>query len=135
MVHLFTRSLFCTGFLLFFCLARHTATAQQAASLAHTALKGVVLTEQDQPISGVTVSARALNASDSISPVLTDEKGAFQVNSLVPGHRYQFTFTHVSYEPAVVRSLLIRQGEDNTLLQRLKSAVSSLNDVVVVGYG
>ncbi|HVV70148.1 MAG TPA: TonB-dependent receptor plug domain-containing protein, partial [Verrucomicrobiae bacterium] len=129
------RSLMGCGLLLFLCLARHTAAAQQAASDGHAALKGVVLTEQDQPIAGVTVSIHALTNADSISSVLTDEKGVFVVDNLVPGVRYQFIFTHVSYEPAVVKSLLIRQGEDNTLLQRLKSAVSSLNDVVVVGYG
>lgn len=95
------------------------AYGSQAQSLP---LKGRVLDEGGQPLPGVTV--KVLGTSSGTS---TDPKGDFSLNTPA-GARLVFSF--VGYRPDTVSI-----GNQTYIQVSLKTNVSSLSDVVVVGYG
>jgi TonB-dependent SusC/RagA subfamily outer membrane receptor len=87
------------------------------------AVTGRVLDEKGLPIPGVTV--KILNTQVATS---TKEDGTYRI--LVPDEKTILVFSFVGYEP---QSLLV--GSKTELNVSLKPQNSSLNEVVVVGYG
>jgi len=98
-----------------------------ALSEAATPIKGVVLDENKQPIPGATVSIKKLNLIAA-----TDIQGRFQFN--VPPGEYDITVTYVGIKPIQKHVVVGDQaGEDIIII--VPASASTLNEVVVVGYG
>ncbi|WP_343306896.1 TonB-dependent receptor [Chitinophaga niabensis] len=108
----------------------------QVIVMAQTAtVRGVVQNEEGLPLVGVSVSLQPENSNEKPIITVTGEKGMYELNRLAAGSKYIFTFTYVGYEPQLIPGFQIKAGEDNTLLVRMKVASSSLNEVMVIGYG
>ncbi len=103
--------------------------AQQPAKV-----KGSVLSETSEILAGVTITVTKSGSKEKQS-ASTDEKGMFVISNLKPATRYNFEFSYVSYQDHSIANYLVNNGDNNSLLVRMKQATSSLNDVVVVGYG
>lgn len=97
-------------------------------------VSGVVQNEQGEKMPGVSVKATPGNGH-SPSYQVTDEKGWFRFNQLMPGEKYSFTFSFVGYRPQQLDGYTIRNGEPVNLVIRMKLRDDSLAQVVVVGYG
>ena len=101
-----------------------------------TTVTGTVLDENSAPLPGVTVTA--IDASDTTQTDLTSTNadGVFRFSGLTGNKTYHFRFSHVGFDDHSINNFMIRQGENNSLLVRMKTAASAqLEDVVVVGYG
>jgi len=105
------------------------AVAQSTASI-----KGLVQTESGEPLNGVSVTATNIATKKSVT-TNTNEKGVFLISTLQLGNTYNFTFSYVGYEMGFVNDFKVKEGNENSLLVRLKQATSTLDQVVVVGYG
>jgi TonB-linked SusC/RagA family outer membrane protein len=105
------------------------AYAQQAA----TGIKGTVMDEKREVLIGVSVMISRVGTTSSNTTV-TNEKGIFTFNGLTPG-TYNLTFTYIGFEPQTVKNFNVKGNELNSLMVKLKESVTSLGDVVVVGYG
>ncbi|UYQ91794.1 TonB-dependent receptor [Chitinophaga horti] len=99
-----------------------------------TVLNGVVSSEKGELLYGVSISVTAEGSKDKLSGT-TNEKGAFSINTLKPGVKYNLTFSFVGYQPYLLKSFTLKADSDNSLIIRMKEAPSNLNDVVVIGYG
>jgi len=99
-------------------------------------MKGTVLDEAGQPLAGVTVLLRgAGQPAQSPRGTVTDAQGLFSFDGLKDGAKYDFTATYVGYGAQTVKDFAISAGDSNSLLVRMTSEASALNDVVVIGYG
>jgi len=105
------------------------ALAQNTASI-----KGLVQTESNEPLNGVSVTATNIVTKKAVSAT-TNDKGMFSITTLQVGSTYNFTFNYVGYEAGYVNAFKVKEGNENSLLVRLKLATSTLDQVVVVGYG
>ena len=83
---------------------------------------GVVTDETNQTVPGVSISVKCTKTSTQ-----TDGNGRFKIQVLSTD---QLVFNYVGYA-----SQTITVGNRTTLNVSLKSAVTGLSDVVVVGYG
>jgi TonB-linked SusC/RagA family outer membrane protein len=99
-----------------------------------TQLKITVISEQGEILSGVTVYFRSEGSSDKQTSV-TNEKGVCILDNVKTGRKYDLSFTHIGYEENTLHGYLVKQGERNSLLIRLKNGSSNLNEAVVIGYG
>lgn len=107
-----------------------------AMAQATTTITGTVLDEVSLPLAGVTVTA--INAADTTQMELTstNAEGVFRFSNLTGNKTYHFRFTSIGFEDENIRNFVIRQGENNSVLVRMKTAGSQqLEDVVIVGYG
>ncbi|MEI6949045.1 TonB-dependent receptor [Paraflavisolibacter sp. H34] len=84
---------------------------------------GVVTNEKGEPLSGVTVRVKGSGLATT-----TDAKGLFRLD--LPTGKEVLEFSSVGFKP---RELAI--GGKATLNVRLEETASTLNDVVVIGYG
>lgn len=80
-----------------------------------------------EPLAGVTVF---LKGQDRVQQ--TDAEGRFQLN-LSPGN-YELTLTYIGYEDEK-RIVQLKDGKEIFLDITMKAAKSSLDEVIVVGYG
>jgi TonB-dependent SusC/RagA subfamily outer membrane receptor len=97
-------------------------------------VKGVVQNDNDEPLAGVSVIVRNTKNNFSVGTT-TDSSGIFTFSRLPVGGPYSFSFTSVGYES---QNLGGYNTQENTLLSlvvKLKQLSSSLEQVVVVGYG
>ena len=111
------------------CCLTQLIHAQQTAQV-----KGSVLSESGEILSGVSITITQSDSKEK-QTTTTNEKGIFTINNLKAGGKYNFTFTYVGYQDNVVLNYLVNNGENNSLLVRLKQATSTLDQIVVVGYG
>lgn len=86
-------------------------------------IRGKVTDEKGDSLYRVT-----LITEKSKKSAITNEKGEFRIAGVIPGEKIAVSM--VGYEP-----LEIMVGSENVLNIRLKPAVVSLDDVVVIGYG
>ena len=86
-------------------------------------VRGTVKNENGVPLAGVTVSIAGQKGG-----VTTDEKGNFSIN--VPDNNAVLSFSYVGYK----KNTIPLKGRTNIEV-KLEPEVSSLNDVVVIGYG
>jgi TonB-linked SusC/RagA family outer membrane protein len=99
-----------------------------------TGIKGIVVNEKQEPLAGVAVKISQDDSKASATTV-TNTKGVFIFARLKAGTTYSLTLTHIGYESKVVKNITIKQNETNSVLVNMKEVVSSLEEVVVVGYG
>jgi TonB-linked SusC/RagA family outer membrane protein len=98
------------------------------------AVKGIIKDESGAPLPSVSVMVQNKNTQFSAS-AQTNQAGVFVFTTLDPGGPYTFTFSYVGYEKKVLEGYQYKQGEMITLSVKLDPAASSMNDIVVVGYG
>lgn len=103
--------------------------AQQLAQV-----KGTVVSESGELLNGVSITINQTGDAKK-QTATTNEKGLFTITNLKAGTKYNFTFSYVGYQDNSVSNYLVNSGENNSLLVRLKIATSTLDQVVVVGYG
>ncbi|RBL92040.1 SusC/RagA family TonB-linked outer membrane protein [Chitinophaga flava] len=97
-------------------------------------IKGSVMSEDGQPLPGVSVMVKQRNGNGRINTV-TDEKGFFRLEAMKPGSLYDFTFSFVGYENNSLNGFQVKDGNGNLLLIRMKEASKGLSELIVVGYG
>ncbi|MBY0480257.1 MAG: TonB-dependent receptor [Chitinophagaceae bacterium] len=100
----------------------------------NNSLTGTVISEAGELLEGVSVKVSAIKGTETVN-VNTNKEGKFQINSLKVGMTYRISFNYVGFENQVIKELLIKEGNGNSILIRLKQLVNELNNVVVVGYG
>ncbi|NLR77009.1 SusC/RagA family TonB-linked outer membrane protein [Chitinophaga eiseniae] len=111
------------------------ALSARAQDLGGTVtIKGSVMSEAGDPLPGVSVMVKQHNGSSRMNTT-TDEKGIFRLQGMKPGAMYDFTFSFIGYENNLLNSFVVRDGNSNLLLIRMKEASKGLNELVVVGYG
>ncbi len=103
-------------------------------AFAQTKVKGTVLDEKGAGMPGVTVAVVS-NADHKQFNTMSDEAGVFMLDHMEGKGSYDFIFTAVGYESDTISRFKINEGDNNSLLVRMKVASKSLNDVIVVGYG
>ena len=97
-------------------------------------LKGTVLSEKGEMLAGVTVEIKKINGKEK-QQTTTSEKGIFLFTDLAATSRYDISCTSVGYEPVTLKGVELSTGEEKSILIRMREAASSLDQVVVVGYG
>jgi TonB-dependent starch-binding outer membrane protein SusC len=115
--------------LLFFIFQSLHVSAQQVTSL----VKGLVQSTTAEPLSGVSVIIRNTK-NNFTSGTTTDSAGVFTFSRIPPGGPYSFTFSVVGYEPQTLSGYNIKDDITLSLVVNMKSAVATMNEVVVVGY-
>ncbi len=96
-------------------------------------IKGIVIDELNIPLPGISVSA--INSEKSVNlKTHTNNDGFFQVKTTEAG-QYSFTFSSVGFQTQTLSGYNIKRGETISLSVKLLSENTTLNDVVVVGYG
>lgn len=119
-----------------FCLLLLTAQqgfAQQAAGGVE--VTGTVMSDKGDLLQGVTVEARRTPGKDVITAI-TNDKGIFVFKSLVPGQKYDFSFSFVGFENGYHKSYVVKKdGQKNSMLIRLVQKTNQLDEVVVTGQG
>ncbi|MGK6352010.1 TonB-dependent receptor [Parapedobacter sp. DT-150] len=98
-------------------------TIRKANELQQRTVSGRVTDEKGNPLEGVTVSVKG-----SSSAVTTDGEGGYRIG--IPDSGNILTFTIIGFE-AIERPV----GSQNTINIVMKTSVSDLDEVVVVGYG
>lgn len=91
---------------------------------------GTVLTEKDDPLSGVTVLAKKNNPTEVLTAV-TDAKGIFTFNNLAAGASYDFSFSFTGYHDHALSNVHVVAGKNNSILVKLKNNFTQLGEVVV----
>ena len=108
----------CFGLLFFLLLISHQTFSQTV-----TVIGTVVNATDDAPMAGVSVTEKGTNKG-----TITNQKGAFSLN--VSGNKPVLLFNGVGFKPYT-----LSWDGSSTLVVRLEPIVSTLQDVVVVGYG
>jgi TonB-linked SusC/RagA family outer membrane protein len=98
------------------------------------AVKGIVKDENGAPIGGASVLVKN-QQTDFTAGAQTDSSGFFRFTKLPDGTRYSFTISNVGYESQTLSGYKIQKDADITVVVKLRSLVTSLDQVVVVGYG
>lgn len=97
-------------------------------------VSGVVLSTSGEPLTGVTVTAKNA-ATGSVVSSLSKENGAYELVGLTAGAKYSFTFSSVGYEGETLTGIKVARDFSGLATVRLRISTSSLDQVVVVGYG
>jgi TonB-linked SusC/RagA family outer membrane protein len=122
-----TRSCICIGACMLLALLTGAALNAQVSTVTVT---GTVLTEKEEPLTGVIVQAKEAGSSETLNGV-TDEKGMFTFKAMKPGSVYSFSFSFVGYEPYALTDFKVSEGKNSSILVRMKGNYSQLNEVVV----
>ncbi|MBD0296748.1 MAG: SusC/RagA family TonB-linked outer membrane protein, partial [Flavisolibacter sp.] len=110
-------------------LSPFTSRAQEVTST----IRGIVHGVHNEPLVGVSVTIRN-NKTNFTTGTRTDTAGVFTAR--VPaGGPYSFSLTSVGYEPQTLSGYNLNEGATITLDVELKATATSLDQVVVVGYG
>lgn len=99
-----------------------------------TAVTGIVQNERHEGVPGVSVVARN-ETTGATAAAQTGSGGGFRFSNLPVGGPYSFQFTSIGFEPAQVINIILEAGQPRQVNAVLKESTSSLNQVVVVGYG
>ncbi|MGO1245556.1 MAG: SusC/RagA family TonB-linked outer membrane protein [Sphingobacterium sp.] len=118
-------SLLCLVYM-FFCVGE--LQAQQTGQV-----KGRVLDQDGNPLSGVSVSTK--DEQRSAVSTASYENGVFELRNLRVGRRYNIVFSRVGYQSHVETEFLVSADDKNSLLVRLIEQSSSLEEVVVTALG
>lgn len=98
--------------------------ARAQESQAQGPVKGVVVSEQNEPLSGVTVTETGTS-----NLVITDTSGRFSI--LLKKFPSSLTFSSIGF---ISRTIAVN-GQNNALQVALTAESKQLEDVVVIGYG
>ena len=97
-------------------------------------VKGFVKSETGEAITGATVTVRNLQ-TDFTAGTQTDSTGFFHFTRLPDGDKYSFVISYVGFETQTLSGYKLQKQANVSLIVKLKSQSSSLDQVVVVGYG
>lgn len=97
-------------------------------------VSGAVLTEKGEPIAGANVKASTKESNESTT-IATNEKGLFEFRGLTAGRTYTVTVTHIGFAAKMVKNILVKPNENNSLIVRMSEGSHDLDQFVVVGYG
>ncbi|MGJ1411547.1 SusC/RagA family TonB-linked outer membrane protein [Sphingobacterium thalpophilum] len=119
------------GSLLLMCMLSLGSYAQnKAAGL----IKGVVIDEQGNPLSSVTVSIL-----DSLRGVISNQSttanGMFEIKQLLVGDTVFVNFNSVGFKTQQLKNFIVKGNDNNSLLIMLAKDNTNLDEVVVVGFG
>ncbi|WP_126245100.1 SusC/RagA family TonB-linked outer membrane protein [Chitinophaga rhizosphaerae] len=118
--------------LLLWCLAIAWAASAQAQN-RKAALKGVVQDNKGASIPGVTIVISADKPAFKAG-VVTNSDGTFSFANLEPGGNYTLRISSIGFDP-VTQALSLKAGDNTLAAITLQPSSSSMNEVVVVGYG
>ncbi len=83
------------------------------------------MSDKGDLLAGVTVKARCIGSNEKFT-TLTNEKGIFVFKNLIPGNKYDFSFSFVGYEGNNFKAYTVKKsGEKNSLLIRLTQKTTS----------
>lgn len=99
-----------------------------------TIVTGTVINEKNEILQGVSVQVSNSAGKESYTAT-TDAKGIFTFRKMIAGNSYDFTVSYIGYETGFIRKYLVKQNENGSLLIKLKSTTSSLDEVVVTALG
>jgi TonB-linked SusC/RagA family outer membrane protein len=104
-------------------------TAQEKVSL----IKGLIQNTNNEPLAGVSVIVRNTR-NNFTSGTTSDTSGIFSFSRIPSGGPYSFTFSAVGYESQTLSGYNIKEDIRLSIVVKMKSSATSLNEVVVVGY-
>ena len=113
------------AFVLLLLFAAAPVIAQQNAVVT-----GTVMNEQSDLLTGVTVRVTNTGSKENYTTT-TDAEGMFSFKKLTTGKTYDFSISHVGYQPGSVNNYLVKQNDNNSLLIKLKAGNALLDEVVV----
>lgn len=99
-----------------------------------TGVTGTVQNERHEALPGVSVVVKN-ETTGATTSAQTNASGTFRFTNLPVGGPYSFQFTSIGYEPGLVAGITVTEGTQSPVNILLKESTSSLNQVVVVGYG
>ena len=105
-------------------------TAQSSASL----VKGLVQSSTGVPLQGVSVVIKN-SQTNFAAGTDTDSAGVFLFTNVPPGGPYSFSFSSVGYQDQTLSGYDIKQGITLSIVVNLVETSSTLDQVVVIGYG
>jgi TonB-linked SusC/RagA family outer membrane protein len=118
------------GFLCVLVMMTGTTSAQQTTG----AVKGIVKSDKEEPLQGVTVTVQNKNKSFTRNAT-SDERGMFYFGNIPEGGPYSFTFSYVGYEQRTLDGYNYHSDAMISLSVKLTKVNQALDEVVVVGYG
>lgn len=95
---------------------------------------GTVVSEKDEALAGANVNAFNPQTKESVT-VPTNDRGLFEFRSLTSGQHYNITVTHIGYATRLIRNVLVRPNENNSIIIKMVTGANDLDQFVVVGYG
>lgn len=93
-------------------------------------MTGTVLTEKEEPLSGVTVQAKKNNSAE-VFTTMTNAKGIFTFDNLTAGVAYDFFVSSTGYQDHIVKNVTVVAGKNNSVLVKMKNSFAQLSEVVV----
>lgn len=97
-------------------------------------LKGTVINESGEPLSGVSVEIRRVSGPER-QLVVSDTNGVFVFSGLSPLSKYNLLCSYVGFENYSLKEIVVTEKEERSILIRMKPRQTDLDQVVVVGYG
>ena len=113
-----------------FAFSFSSATGQGPASI----VKGVVQNTGNEPLTGVSVVIRNLKTNFTTGTA-TDSSGGFSFSGIRAGGPYSFSFSMVGFENQTLSGYNLKADATLSLAVKLVQLGTSLDQVVVVGYG
>ena len=110
------------------------ANAQENKTEKVSSVKGLVQSDKNMPVAGVSVIVRNTGNNFTLG-TSTDETGAFSFARIPSGGPYTFIFSAIGYESQTLSGYQIKDNITLSLMDKLKDSATSLDQVVVVGYG
>ena len=117
------------GLLLLLCMAQTLMAQEETGSV-----NGIVRKDNGEPVAGVTVSAKNSETGASTA-TQTDSSGVFRFNKLAARGTYSFSFSSVGFQTQTLSGYTIKPNTSISIITKLQTLASNLNEVVVVGYG
>lgn len=114
----------------FILLTTISVNAQEKTST----VSGIVRSESGETISNVSVIAKN-TSTNFTSGTQTDNNGFFTFSKLPVAGRYSFSFNIIGYELQTLSGYTLKNDATTSIIIKLKDSVTSLTNVVVVGYG
>ncbi|UYQ95008.1 SusC/RagA family TonB-linked outer membrane protein [Chitinophaga horti] len=98
-------------------------------------IKGIVMDADNEPVFGVSIECKPQAKNEKSISTFSNEKGEFSFTGLKDGSKYDLFFSHLNYTRHSIADLLIKEGDNNSLLVKLKAVDNSLNEVIVTSLG
>ncbi len=95
---------------------------------------GIVKDTKNEPLVGASVIIRNSKTNFTLG-TSTDTTGVFTFSNIAAGGPYSFSLSMVGFEPQTLSGYIIKEGTTFSLVVEMKSSATSLEQVVVVGYG
>ncbi|GAB3425896.1 SusC/RagA family TonB-linked outer membrane protein [Niabella aquatica] len=97
-------------------------------------VKGYVRDEEGAPLVGASIVVTN-TASGFTSGTVSDSTGYFEFSHLPVGDAYSFSISNTGYKEEVLSGYKIKENSNISLLIKLKSQVTNIEEVIVIGYG